>query len=109
NTGDQPVTLNLAATLATDRGDPVPAGTLSAPATVTVPAGGSAAVDVVLDAAALPHGRYSGAVVATDDTAGIRLTTPVGLVRQPHTVTLTIHTLGPDGAHVDTDGAFILD
>ncbi|HEY8471590.1 MAG TPA: S8 family serine peptidase, partial [Natronosporangium sp.] len=109
NVSDQPVTLTLAASLATTAGEAVPAGALTAPATVTVPAGGEAAVPVTLDVAGIGAGWYTGALVASDPATGTRLTTPVGLVREPPKVTLTIQTIGRDGQPVNVGGAQVID
>ncbi|MGH3681139.1 MAG: S8 family peptidase, partial [Natronosporangium sp.] len=97
NLGEQPVTLFLAPALATTDGTPAPAGALVSDATVTVPAAGTATVAVTLDPSGLGEGTYTGAVVATEDASGTRLTTPVGLVREPPKFTLTVHTLDRAG------------
>ncbi|MEU6076954.1 S8 family serine peptidase [Micromonospora sp. NPDC047074] len=83
NSGDQPVTLTLTPTLRGVAGESVPAGTLTADASVTVPAGGSATATVTVDVTSVERGQYTGSVVAVDEATGIRLTTPVGLLRQP--------------------------
>lgn len=88
-----PVTLHLAGTLADVDGTAVPPGTLTVDAdTVTVPAEGSASVTVTLDHTALPSARYTGSVVATDDTSGGQLRTPVGVTvgEQLHKVTVDL-------------------
>ncbi|MEV4186058.1 S8 family serine peptidase [Streptosporangium canum] len=94
NLGDQPVTLTLTPTFATG-GKPVE-GVLTADKTVTVPAGGAATATVTLNMADLAFGAYSGSVVAEAD--GIRVVTPAGLSLRPPTVTLTVRTIGRDGA-----------
>ncbi|MFF9500906.1 S8 family serine peptidase [Streptomyces sp. NPDC014656] len=65
NDGDAPVSLDLDATFGKFYGSPAPAGTIGAPARVTVPVRGTADVTVTLDAAALPEGVYSGRLTAT--------------------------------------------
>ncbi|MCX5338673.1 hypothetical protein [Streptomyces atratus] len=67
NAGPTPLTLNLTAELRDAAGHPAPAGAvrLSDGATVTVPAGGQAHIDVTLDAKSLPAGRYGGSLTAT--------------------------------------------
>ncbi|HEY8471593.1 MAG TPA: S8 family serine peptidase [Natronosporangium sp.] len=109
NVSDQPVTLTLTASLATTAGEAVPAGALTAPATVTVPAGGEATVPVTLDVAGLGAGWYAGALVASDPTTGTSLRTPVGLVREPPKATLTIRTIGRDGLPATAVGTSVVD
>ncbi|MCO5968092.1 S8 family peptidase [Actinoallomurus soli] len=99
NTGPAAVTLKLAGHLATPRGESV--GALSLPATVSVPAGGSASVTLTLDPGRLTAaGHYSGAVTATAD--GVALRVPVGATAEPETHTLTLKATAipgtPDGA-----------
>ncbi|MEO3796953.1 S8 family serine peptidase [Nonomuraea sp. B10E15] len=89
NLGDQPVTLTLEAAMS---GGAKPA---LADATLTVPAGGTAGTTVTLDPAELPIGTYSGAVTAEAD--GVRLTTPLGAVRDVPKYDLTVRTLDRDG------------
>ncbi|MFC7584989.1 S8 family serine peptidase [Nonomuraea antimicrobica] len=104
NLGDQPVTLALKAAMSGD------AKLSVADATLTIPAGGTAATTVTLDPAGLGLGTYSGAVTAEAD--GVRLTTPVGAVRDVPKFDLTIRTLDRDGkprtpqamSIVDVDG-----
>ena len=99
NTGTSAVTVHLSASLADVHGTAVPA--LSLPDTMTVPAGGSAGVDVSLDPRRLTTaGLYSGAVTAS--AGGVSLRTPVGATYQPETHTLTFKATAlpdtPDGA-----------
>ncbi|OLF05207.1 hypothetical protein BLA60_37245 [Actinophytocola xinjiangensis] len=94
NAGDTDVTLDLAPALRRVGGDDA-SGSLSAPASVTVPAGDSATVSVTLDPAGLGKGNYSGALVAT--AGDTRVSTPVGLGRGAKKVVLTVNTLGFDG------------
>ncbi|MFC4122875.1 S8 family peptidase [Nonomuraea zeae] len=91
NDGDAEVTLTLDATMK-DTADTL---TLSAP-TVTVPAGGTAEVTVTLHPDGLVKGAYTGALVATD-AAGVRVTTPIGLVRGPKRVPLTVRAINRNG------------
>lgn len=91
NDGDAEVTLTLAATMK----DTTDTLTTSAP-TVTVPAGGTAEVTVTLHPDGLARGTYTGALVATD-AAGVRVTTPIGLVRGPKRVPLTVHVINRNG------------
>ncbi len=97
NLSDEPVTLSLSTSLRTTAGASVPAGALTTDPTVTVPAGGTATVAVSLDLEGLGEAGYTGAVVATDAATDVSLRTPVGLVRKPPMVDLTIHTKGRTG------------
>ncbi|NUR87818.1 MAG: S8 family serine peptidase, partial [Nonomuraea sp.] len=89
NLGEQPVTLTLKAAMSGG------AKVGLADATLTVPAGGTAATTVTLEPAGLEIGTYSGAVTAEAD--GVRVTTPVGAVRDVPKFDLTIRTLDRDG------------
>ena len=69
NTADTAVTLSLA--LAGQDGTPVQAGSLSlADDQVTVPADGTASVDVILDPTVAASGAHSAVVTATPDNGG---------------------------------------
>ncbi|MEV4245607.1 S8 family serine peptidase [Streptosporangium canum] len=94
NLTDQPVTLTLTPALRTTGGSEVD-GKLTTDPTITVPAGGTATTTVTLDTTGLEFGTYSGSVTAEAD--GVRLTTPVGMVREAPMVQLTVHTIGRDG------------
>ncbi|NUT47359.1 MAG: hypothetical protein HOV94_08615 [Saccharothrix sp.] len=82
NSGDQPVTLDLAIDAKGPGGAPVPAGVFTvSPATITVPAGGEAKASVTADTrAATADGPYSGTVVASGGGVGLRV--PVGVDRE---------------------------
>jgi hypothetical protein len=96
NDTDAPVTLELNATLRARRG-PAPDGILRIePATVTVPAGGSAPVTATFDPSAGPDSWYEGAVHARAD--GIEVTTAVGGFRDLPRVRFTGEITPPDGA-----------
>jgi subtilisin family serine protease len=65
--------------------------------TLSVPAGGSAQVAVTAAApTAALDGPYSGQLTATT-ADGRKVTTPVGLIREAPTHTLTLHHVGTDG------------
>ncbi|MEU9456272.1 S8 family serine peptidase [Streptomyces sp. NPDC048277] len=106
NTGDRPVTLDLALT---DRvapgGRAVTTGVFTlSPARLTVPADGTADATVTADTRAdgLADGPWSAAVTATGDGQSVR--TPVGVVREAESYTLTIRATGRDGKPApDTD------
>ncbi|MGW4412151.1 S8 family peptidase [Nonomuraea sp. NPDC004702] len=100
NLGDQPVTLTLKAAMGA-------AKPVLADATLTVPAGGTAATTVTLDPAELPVGLYSGAVTAEAD--GVRLSTPLGAVRDVPKYDLTIHTIDRDGKPRTPSAMSVLD
>jgi len=96
NASAQPVTLSLDAALRGSSGAAAPSGMLSASAgTVTVPAGGSAQVTVLLDPTLGAPDRYAGAIHAT--AAGVRLTTPVVVSKGAQLFTLTVRGIGQDG------------
>ncbi len=97
NLGDQPVTLNLAATLADPTGAAAPAGALQLSAnTVTVPAGGTASVQATSNTKhSGPDGAYSGRVTAT--AAGTSVVTGIGVNREVESYTLKVRATGPDG------------
>ncbi|QQQ73510.1 S8 family serine peptidase [Saccharothrix sp. 6-C] len=82
NAGTSPVTLTPTADLRDPEGDPAPAGMVEvSPASLTLPAGGEAAVVVTVDTSqASPDGRYGGAVVATGGATPLR--TPIGVTKE---------------------------
>jgi subtilisin family serine protease len=96
NEGDAPVTLDLEIEAANldDTGSSTRAFT--APAQVTVPAHGSADVEVAIDRSALDQGRWSGALIATaqDD---VLVRTAIGAVKRGPRHTVTIRAVGFDG------------
>ena len=87
NSGSAPVTLTLSQSV----GDG-----LSTDASVTIPAGGTATATVTVDPATAAPGQHSGSVIASDGGT-IRVTTPVGLIREPEKHVLTIRTQWRDG------------
>ncbi|MFK4083674.1 S8 family serine peptidase [Kribbella sp. NPDC020789] len=98
NDGDQPVGLTVSADDIKDRqGAPAPDGMFSLSArTLTVPAHGSAAVQLTANpATAGPVGTYQGALVAT--AAGIRVRTIVALYLEPESYDVTVQTIDWDG------------
>ncbi|HVQ90804.1 MAG TPA: S8 family serine peptidase [Mycobacteriales bacterium] len=106
NDGTAPVTLTLHPSLAGANGTPVPAGALTADATVTVPAGGTATATVTLDAPALAADRYTGAVVATDASGSVQLRTPVGADRRPELFNVQVTVVGRQGLVCGTGGEY---
>ncbi|MEV4380646.1 S8 family serine peptidase [Streptosporangium sp. NPDC049644] len=97
NLTDQPVTLTLTPALH-KVGKGAVEGRLSTDPTLTVPANGTASATVTLDTAGLELGAYTGAV--TTEADGVRLTTPVGTVREAPLAQLTVRTVGRDGKPV---------
>ena len=96
NGTDTPVTLALDATIKA-RGGTAPAGSLRLDRTsVTVPAQGSATVEVTFDPANGPQAMYEGAVRAHAD--GVDLVTAVAGIRFLKRVTMTARIIPPDGA-----------
>ncbi len=105
NAGAEPVTLTLSASLRDDRtGAEVPADVLTVPASVDVPANGSAAVGVSLAASRLAVGTYSGTLTATDAEGNVTRTA-IGYVRDPRTVLVNVVVSGRDGQRCGVDGS----
>ncbi|MFE7505848.1 S8 family serine peptidase [Promicromonospora sp. NPDC057488] len=98
NPGAAAITLDLAVEASDQDGEPLPAGAVTLDATsLTVPAGGTAAIDVGVDrTAGAVERRYSGAVTATD-AEGREVRTPLGWYKEPDLADLDIRTLGRDG------------
>jgi subtilisin family serine protease len=90
NGGTAPVTLNLRLALTGWNRQPAPTalGTLSA-GTVTVPAGGSASVDLVVNPAA-GAGEYGGTVLATTADGAVAVRTLVSAYIAPPTANVTV-------------------
>jgi subtilisin family serine protease len=89
NDGDAGVTLDLALTGS--------AFTLGA-STVTVPAGGTASVQVTGDPQAVDFGRHTGYVVATDAATGEPVTrTSVGMLKEDERYNLTVKLVDRSG------------
>ncbi|MFI8324259.1 S8 family serine peptidase [Streptomyces sp. NPDC085529] len=98
NLGTADVTLDLSVSGVDPAGEAAPGGffTLGAPR-VTVPAGGTASVDLVADTRlGEADGTYSGYVTATG--AGQSVRTAAVAVREAESYDLTVRTLGRDGA-----------
>jgi hypothetical protein len=98
NRGDEPVELSLELSATDLTGAAAPAGlfALTAP-TVTVPAGGSVAVDVTGDPSRARLGAtYSGIVTATAD-GDVVTRTAIGLSKEAERYDLTLDAVGRDG------------
>nr|WP_055527958.1 S8 family serine peptidase [Streptomyces graminilatus] len=100
NTGTTDVTLNLSATTRNPQGRTAPAGffTLGAK-TVTVPAGGTADVDVTVNTklGGTVDGGYSAYVTATGDGQSVR--TPLGVERETEAYNVTLKYVNRPGQH----------
>lgn len=82
NTDDAPVTLSLA--LANEDGSAEPTGSMSLGADeVTVPANGTATVNVALDPTIAAPGSYSAVVTATPDDGGVTVRTALSYLLEP--------------------------
>ncbi|MEU4194704.1 S8 family serine peptidase [Kribbella sp. NPDC026611] len=101
NSGTSAITLHLSSELTGPDG-PAPAGALRLSTdTVTVPAGGTAIVQVVSSTNhSGPDGRYTGRVVATAPNTSVVL--PLALSKEVETHTLTIRNLDLNGEPVAT-------
>ncbi len=108
NAGTAPVTLDVAIDATGPDGEPAPAGMLSVtPTKVTVPAGGEAKVSVTGDTrVGTLDGGYSGALVASSGSTVVR--TPVGVVREVQSHTLTLKYTDPDGSPSERGGTLLV-
>jgi subtilisin family serine protease len=98
NTGKEDVTLTLSATAVDPKGQAAPAGFLKlGVTTVTVPAGGTAAVDVTMNTklGGSVDGAYSAQVTATGGGQSVR--TAAAVNREAESYDLTIKEIGRDG------------
>ncbi|WP_423463649.1 S8 family serine peptidase [Promicromonospora sp. MS192] len=104
NPSDQDLELALSTDFRGPDGAPVDGGVTLGTEVLTVPAGGTASVDVTLDNSVGPVGRYSGAVTATvvgGPSAGATVRTALGYEKLPERFDLTIRTEGRDGEPMD--------
>ena len=89
NTADTDVVLSLA--LTAEDGSPEPTGSMSLPTDqVTVPAHGTASVDVVLDPTVAGPGAYSAVVTATPDDGGGTVRTGLAYLLEPEAYDVTV-------------------
>ncbi|MFF0372631.1 S8 family peptidase [Micromonospora sp. NPDC005087] len=92
------VTLDLAATGRGWDGRTVPAGGLKlSAAQLTVPAGGSASVDLTVDPTAIDSGGYGGVVTATDADSGVSVRTPWSVYEASDSYTVNVQALDRRG------------
>ncbi|GII77497.1 peptidase [Sphaerisporangium rufum] len=97
NTGDQPVTLTLAPITKGWSGNPAPTGAVQLAATsVTVPARGTAAVNLTIDPRLGAVGAYGGWITATG-AGGVQLVTPFSYYTGPATHELTVSMINSYG------------
>ncbi|MFD3664858.1 S8 family serine peptidase [Streptomyces sp. NPDC058659] len=97
NLGSTDVTLDLSVTSRDPAGKPVPGFFAVGASTVTVPAGGTADVDLTADTRiGDADGAYSGYVTATG--AGQSVRTAAVAVREAESYEVTLRTIGRDGA-----------
>lgn len=95
------VVLDLSVDVADEDGAAPPDGTLTTSApTVTVPAGGTASVDVVLDTASGAPGLYGGSVIA-EAADGTTVRTTVGFHLERELVELRVRGIGRDGRQAE--------
>lgn len=103
NLTDQPMTLDLAATLGFVGGGAGPDGLVTVePAELTVPGGGTAVATLTVDGRALgedgPFGPYRGRLTATDGTGTVRSVDLVTALFEAERHEVTIDVIAPDGA-----------
>jgi subtilisin family serine protease len=92
NDAATPVTLTLDADIDDFSGDPAPAGAASLSAnTVTVPANGTATVNLTVDPTVGPTGVYGGVVRATSADGAVRVSTAVSWYKESETYPLTVN------------------
>ncbi|WP_275003977.1 S8 family serine peptidase [Promicromonospora iranensis] len=105
STADTDETLDLTVDITSDGEPAAGAVTLSADS-VTVPAGGSATVDVTAHPADHGVGDFGGVITATG--AGGTVRTAVGFVNQPELFDLTISATDLDGSPAEEDDFFVV-
>ncbi|MCS7482754.1 S8 family serine peptidase [Umezawaea endophytica] len=106
NTGPTPVALDVAVDATGPDGKPAGLFTV-APAKVTVPAGGEAKVSVTGDTKLVAlDGGYAGSVVASSGATSVR--TPVAVLREGETHTLTLDYTDADGAPATQNSTFLV-
>ncbi|OLF12039.1 hypothetical protein BLA60_08405 [Actinophytocola xinjiangensis] len=104
NDSDEPVTLDLSASLSTEAG-PAPDGMLAIDQDqVTVPANGSAKVTVTVDPTIGEPTWYEGALRAS--AQGIEVGAAIGFYKEPESFEVTGKVILPDGVPVDSVQAF---
>lgn len=108
NPGDTAVELDLALEVRDEAGEPAPVDTMTvSAATLTVPARGTASVDLTLDPASAPPGAYGGGLVARS-ADGEQVRTAVGFVNESEKYDLTIRATDVDGSPATSDDHLVL-
>ncbi|GAA1697893.1 S8 family serine peptidase [Kribbella yunnanensis] len=97
NTGDQTITVQLDTVLTGPDGKPAPAGAINlSTQSVTVPAGGTVAVQVTINTKHDgPNGAYVGRVTATAGSATVA--TALAVTKEVEHYTITAEAIDPDG------------
>jgi subtilisin family serine protease len=110
NVGTRAVTLSLRSTFADAAGRPAAAGVLRiGRRSVTVPAGGTAAVPVTLTPARAAVGLYGGRLDARSADGAVVLTTALGAYSEPESYDLTLTSLDTAGQAAAYAVAFVVD
>ena len=92
------VTLNLTVQVTGEDGSPTAPGQVTASASsVTVPAGGSASVDVTVDEGLGAPSVYGGYITAQSGDGSVVVRTPVGFYKEPEMYNLTVDGIARDG------------
>ncbi|MFD2024413.1 S8 family serine peptidase [Promicromonospora aerolata] len=108
NPGDTALELDLSLVVRDEADDVVPDGTVTTSATrLTVPAGGTASVDLTLDPTRVAPGAYGGALVARSGD-GDQVRTAVGFVNESEKYDLTIRATDVDGSPATGDDHLVL-
>lgn len=98
NDGDEPLTLDLQVRGSTSLGGSLPAGMVATSSdTVTVPAHGTAEVQLIADPAQGPSGRITGTLTATPRTGSGVVHTGFGMVKEDQVVEITVHGINHAG------------
>ncbi|MFF0269137.1 S8 family serine peptidase [Kribbella sp. NPDC004536] len=107
NLGAKAVTLKLAANLNGPDGSAAPTGALKLSATtVTVPAGGTAAVQATSNTKhSGADGLYSGRITATGGDVGV--TSAIGVEKEKESYNLTLKAVGTDGKPTEFIGSLL--
>ncbi|MGH3680991.1 MAG: S8 family peptidase, partial [Natronosporangium sp.] len=93
NLTTEPVTVQLATDLAGVAGDDLAVS----PSRLTIPPGGTASAEVVLDVAGGPPGRYGGQLLASTGDGAAPLRTPIGFFVAEQQFDLTLTAIARDG------------
>ncbi|WP_225809820.1 S8 family serine peptidase [Streptomyces spinosus] len=106
NDGDTPVTLALSLSVTGTAGAPAPEGLSSAPASLTVPAHGTASATVRVSAGSGSTGSWEGRLTAA--AGDTRVVTPVAADVLDRTGTMTVRVLDRSGQPIDASGILMV-